>query len=247
MKRVVVITGVAGGIGSATAKLFHENKWLVFGVDFEKPEECTYIDHFIPGDLSKDKDIKNIFDAVKETESYITALVNNAAIQVCKPLIDISLEEWDRVIRINLTSAYLMMRHAFCLMKDKGGAIVNISSVHAISTSMNISAYAASKGALLSLTRATSIEFSSDNIRVNAILPGAVDTPMLRKGLERCMYKDNCNQLDELRKRIPMKRIGHPKEIAEAILFLSDEKRSSYITGQILVVDGGATARLSTE
>jgi NAD(P)-dependent dehydrogenase (short-subunit alcohol dehydrogenase family) len=130
-----------------------------------------------------------------------------------------------------------------------GGAIVNVSSVHAIQTSVNIAAYAASKGGLLALTRAMAIEFAPDNIRVNAILPGAVDTPMLRAGLNRdhVQGSDIQTRLDNLARKTVNGRIGTPDEIAQAIYFLADGERSSFMTGQAMIVDGGATARLSTE
>lgn len=247
MKRIVLITGVSGGIGIATAKLFSENGWYVIGVDLQNPDNSSHIDHFILRNLSEAKEIEKIFEEIIETESHINALINNAAIQVCKPLVEILPAEWENLIRINLTSVYLSMRQAYPLMAKYGGAIVNISSVHAVATSKNISSYAASKGALLSLTRAMAIEFADNNIRVNAVLPGAVDTSMLRDGLKRCVYNGDLNPFDELCKRTPLGRVGKPEEIAEAILFLSENKSSSYITGQLLIVDGGATAKLSTE
>ena len=112
-----------------------------------------------------------------------------------------------------------------------------------------IAAYAASKGALLALTRALAIELAPDSIRVNAVLPGAVDTPMLRSGLTRGHLQGaNVQELmQDLGRRTVMGRVGRPEEIAQAILFLADGDRSSFMTGQTLVVDGGATARLSTE
>ncbi len=127
--------------------------------------------------------------------------------------------------------------------------MVNVSSVHAIQTSANIAAYAASKGGLLALTRAMAIEFAPDNIRVNAILPGAVDTQMLRSGLGRGHVGDgNINQrLENLARKTVSGKVGLPEEIAAAIHFLADQEQSSFMTGQALVVDGGATARLSTE
>ena len=107
-------------------------------------------------------------------------------VQVAKPLVDTTVEEWDVVMATNLRPAFLLAKMAYPLFKAAGGgAIVNVSSVHAVQTSANIAAYAASKGGLLALTRAMAIEFARDNIRVNAILPGAVDTPMLRAGLDR--------------------------------------------------------------
>ena len=150
----------------------------------------------------------------------------------------------------NLRSVFLGIKLAHPLFKAAGGgAIVNVSSVHAVATSANIAAYAASKGGLLALTRATAIEFARDNIRVNAILPGAVDTPMLRAGMNRghVQGEDILQRLDNLARKTVNGRVGQPEEIAHAIYFLADETQSSFMTGQALIVDGGATARLSTE
>jgi len=177
-------------------------------------------------------------------------LVNNAAVQVAKPLVDTTVEEWDAVMASNLRSAFLFVKLAHPLMKAAGGgAVVNVSSVHAIQTSANIAAYAASKGGLLALTRAMAIEFAPDNIRVNAILPGAVDTPMLRAGLGRghVGQGDMQERLDNLARKTVNGKVGTAAEIAHAIYFLADNEQSSFMTGQALVVDGGATARLSTE
>ena len=123
---------------------------------------------------------------------------------------------------------------------------MNVSSVQAIATSANIAAYAASKGAMLALTRALAIELASNNIRVNAVLPGAVDTPMLYSGLSRGHLQGD-NLVEELGFKHVIGRVGQPQEIAQAVYFLADHSRSSFMAGQSLVVDGGATARLSTE
>jgi len=129
------------------------------------------------------------------------------------------------------------------------GSIVNVGSVHAIATSANIAAYAASKGALSALTRALAIKFAPDQIRVNAVLPGAVKTDMLLAGLQRGhLSGDRPDQLlDNLGRKTVMGRVGTSEEIARAILFLADANQSAFMTGQSLVIDGGATARLSTE
>ena len=121
--------------------------------------------------------------------------------------------------------------------------------MHAIATSANIAAYAASKGGLLALTRAVAIEFAPDNIRCNAILPGAVDTPMLHAGLSRDHVTGASleERITDLGNRTVMGRVGRPAEIAQTIVFLADNTRASFVTGQALIVDGGATARLSTE
>jgi NAD(P)-dependent dehydrogenase (short-subunit alcohol dehydrogenase family) len=179
----------------------------------------------------------------------IDALVNNAAIQICKPLIETTPEEWDSVMAVNVRSVYLAVRYMHPFMQGHDGAIVIVSSVHALATSANIAAYAASKGALAALTRALAIELSPDRLRVNAILPGAVDTPMLREGLGRGHVKGEkmADLMEQLGAKHLIGRVGRPEEIAEAILFLADSDYSSFITGQALIVDGGATARLSTE
>ena len=249
MKRVVLITGVTGGIGNATARIFADAGWHVIGVDLLKPEKILGIHHFINADISDPASSKDIFTEVADDVGRIDALVNNAAIQVCKPLVDTTLDEWEATMASNVRSVYLMVRNAYPLMQIYGGSIVNVSSVHALATSANIAAYAASKGALLALTRALAIELASDNIRVNAVLPGAVDTPMLRASLNRGHLEgeDSSNLLQQLGARHALGRIGRPEEIGHAILFLADGDKSSFITGQSLIVDGGAIAKLSTE
>lgn len=180
----------------------------------------------------------------------LNAVVNNAAVQIAKPLLETSIEEWDNVIATNLRSAFIIAKLAYPFLKAASdGSIVNVSSVHAVATSVNISAYAASKGGLLALTRAMAIEFAKDNIRVNAILPGAVDTPMLRAGLQRGHISGGTvlDRLENLARRTVNGRVGQPEEIAHAIYFLADSTQSSYMTGQAMIIDGGATARLSTE
>jgi NAD(P)-dependent dehydrogenase (short-subunit alcohol dehydrogenase family) len=249
MKKVVLITGAASGIGNASAKLFAEEGWHVIGVDLNYIPDSNGIHHFIRANVAEMADSKRFFCEIADEEGHINALVNNAAIQICKPFMETSSADWDMLMRSNLTSAYLTVRHAYPLLRINGGSIINISSVHGIATSINIAAYAASKGALISLTRAMAIEFARDNIRVNSVLPGAVDTPMLRAGLNRGHLDSGepNSMLERLRCKTVIGRIGKPEEIAQAILFLADESRSSFITGQMLIVDGGASAKLSTE
>lgn len=250
-QKTALITGVGGGIGWATASYFIQQGWRVIGVDrIALAEGLPEGNTFIQADVSDHSALTSLFDQVNNSTETLDALINNAAVQVAKPLIETSVEEWDSVMASNLRSAFIFMKLAYPLLSAKGGgAIVNVSSVHAIQTSGNIAAYAASKGGLLALTRATAIEFAPANIRVNAILPGAVDTPMLRAGLNRGHVGDGDlrSRLDNLAKKTVNGRIGLPKEIASAIFFLADNESSSFMTGQAMVVDGGATARLSTE
>jgi NAD(P)-dependent dehydrogenase (short-subunit alcohol dehydrogenase family) len=251
MTKTVLITGAAGGIGRATVALFTEKGWRVLGVDRAHfgdgfPENGL----FIQSDISRGEELEEIFDKVREFTDSLDALVNNAALQIAKPLIETTVEEWDAIMAANLRSVFLGVKLAHPLLKARGGgAVVNVSSVHAIQTSANIAAYATSKGGMLALTRAMAIEFAPDNIRVNAILPGAVDTPMLRAGLGRghVGHGDMQERLDNLARKTVSGKVGTPEEIAQAIYFLADNEQSSFMTGQPMVVDGGATARLSTE
>ncbi|MCB2213787.1 SDR family oxidoreductase [bacterium] len=250
-KKILLITGAAGGIGQATVKTFAGHGWRVIGVDRKPrfdgfPEDGIYIE----ADISLPEQIENIYERVAAETDTLDAVVNNAAVQIAKPLVETTAEEWDMVMASNLRSVFLGAKLAYPLLKAQGGgAIVNVSSVHAVATSADIATYAASKGGLLALTRAMAIEFAPDEIRVNAILPGAVDTPMLRAGLNRghVGHGDMLDRLENLARKTVNGRVGQPGEIARSIYFLADNTQSSFMTGQALIVDGGATARLSTE
>jgi glucose 1-dehydrogenase len=250
MTRTILITGAAGGIGRATVAHFRDRGWRVIGVDRNDfGDGFPAQGMFIRSDISRPEDMQAIFDQLHAQTPSLDGLVNNAATQIAKPLMDTTAEEWDAVMASNLRSVFLGAKLAHPLLAASGGAIVNVSSVHAIQTSANIAAYAASKGGLLALTRAMAIEFAPQNIRVNAILPGAVDTPMLRAGLDRghAIGGSLQERLENLARKTVNGRVGTPREIATAIYFLADNEQSSFMTGQALVVDGGATARLSTE
>ncbi len=249
--KYMLITGAAGGIGRATVQLFAEKGWRVIGVD-RQPFGADFpaTGFFIQADISEPSQWDEIFEQVNGFTDTLDALINNAAYQVSKPLIETSVEEWDAVMASNLRSVFLGAKLAYPLLKARGGgAIVNVSSVHAVATSKDIAAYAASKGGMLALTRAMAIEFAPVNVRVNAILPGAVDTPMLRAGLNRDHAGTGSldERLENLARNTVSGKVGTPEEIAQAMYFLADETQSSFMTGQALIVDGGATARLSTE
>jgi len=249
--KTVLITGAAGGIGRATVQLFAEKGWRVIGVDIS-PFGNSFPENgfFTQADISRGDAMEDIFSKAQQFTDSLDALVNNAALQIAKPILKTSVEEWDSVMAANLRSVFLGVRLAHPLLKmHGGGAVVNVSSVHAVQTSAGMAAYAASKGGLLALTRAMAIEFAPDDIRVNAILPGAVDTKMLRDGLGRGHVGegDITQRLENLARKTVSGKVGLPEEIASAIYFLADNEQSSFMTGQALVVDGGATARLSTE
>jgi glucose 1-dehydrogenase len=249
MTKTVLVTGAAGGIGRATVESFEESGWTVIAVDRQPGSAFSDSVQTVVADVSIPESVDRLFEEVLQTTDRLEALVNNAAIQICKPLVDMQPDEWDSVMGSNLRSVYLTARRGYPLLKRARGSIVNVSSVHALATSIDLAAYAASKGALMALTRAMALEFAPDGIRVNAILPGAVDTKMLRDGLDRGHLSGLTveEQLKALGKRTALGRVGRPNEIARAIQFLVDEEQASFMTGQAMIVDGGATARLSTE
>ncbi len=250
-KRHVVITGASKGIGRATWDIFTKNNWFVIGIGRSPMQgDIPKLGHFIQADVSYEKDWQKIKKETSDITDQLDAIVNNAAIQITKPILDTTVEEWDQVLNANLRSVFLSVKMMHPLLKaGNGGAIVNVSSVHAVATSKEIAAYAASKGGMLALTRALAIELAPDNIRVNTVLPGAVDTEMLKAGLNRDHAGGGsaAQRLENLARKTVSGKIGTAEEIARAIYFLADNDQSSFITGQPLVIDGGATARLSTE
>ena len=246
---LALVTGAARGIGLATAQAFVARGWTVVGID---REACA-----VPGvfaelwtlDVSDEDAVARTVASLAQSHGRLDALVNNAAICPSASLLETTGAQFDQVMAVNVKGAFLLTKHAHPLLAAAKGAIVNVASVHAVATSANIAAYAASKGALLAMTRALAIELAPVGIRVNAVLPGAVDTDMLRAGLSRghLAAAGVDDQLAQLASRTVLGRIGAPSEIAAAVCFLADPAQSSFMTGQALVVDGGATARLSTE
>ena len=249
MKKVVVVTGCNGGIGSATCAKFKEEDWAVVGIDIRQLEGLSNLDRFVKADIGNSLEIEALCQSITEREKRVDAIINNAALQVCKPFQEMKVVEWDQVINVNMRAPFFLVSSLYSLLKKSKGSVVNVSSVHAVATSKNILAYAASKGGLTTLTRSLAVECADDGVRVNAVLPGAVDTTMLRDGLKRGHVEGNTEE--SLVRALGLKhligRVGQPEEIAEAIFFLADSTKSSFITGQCITIDGGATIKLSTE
>lgn len=246
MTQVVAITGVSGGIGAATAARFHDAGWSVAGIDLVDAPRTTPMAAFTTLDL-RGAGIGADLEAFLAALPGLDALVNVAAIQGVERIDATPVAAWDEVLDANARGTFLAMQAAYPYLQRSKGAVVNVASVHAMATTPGAAPYAASKGAIVALTRAAAIEWAP-HVRVNAVAPGAVDTGMLRQGLQRVVPREGLDAaLAGLARRIPLGRIGRPEEIAEAILFLADGRRSSFITGQTLVADGGALARLSTE
>jgi len=248
-QRVVLVTGAEGGIGSATCELFSDRGWYVVGTGRRQSSAKVGYGRFFNADISKEEDIKNLISSINADENRLDAIINNAAYQFNGNVIDTPINEWDMVHAVNLRAPFLICKYGFELLKKSKGAVVNVSSVHAVATSKKISAYATSKGGIEAFTRAIAIEWASFGIRVNSLLPGAVDTQMLRAGFVRGHLADGDveAQLNEIGKSAPLGRVGQPEEIAKAIYFLSDSNESSFITGQSLIADGGVIAKLSSE
>lgn len=234
MTRTAVVTGAAGGIGSAVCDALAAQGWDVVAVDRVAVQR--------PGALRLDlADAALVLERLGTLER-VDALVNNAAIQLFKPLAETSIAEWDDVHHVNLRGAFVCLQACCRQLVRSRGSIVNVASVHALATSRSIAAYAAAKGGLTALTRAAALELGPAGVRVNAVLPGAIDTSALRAGFARAADAE-----DRLLRRTPLGRIGVPRDVAEAVAFLVDDDRSGFVTGQELVVDGGALAQLSTE
>lgn len=234
MRPVVVVTGAAGGIGAATCDLLQGYGWEVIPIDrlpIDRPLALQV-------DIADAEAVTNALSALPRVD----ALVNNAAVQLYKSLLDTTVEEWDMIAAVNIRGAFVCLKAVHNQLAAARGSVVNVASVHANATSHSIAAYAATKGGLSAFTRAAAIEMAPLGVRVNVVLPGAVDTPALRDGFSR---KADAEQT--LVDRTPLRRIGHPRDVAQAIAFLIDRDRSAFITGQDLAVDGGALARLSTE
>ena len=248
-KKVVLITGIAGGIGFATGMKFKQEGWTVIGIDKVVNKKVNELFNVYKIDIKDDTQVWKIIKEIRIKYHKLNCIVNNAAYQICKPIYESTIDDWNDIMSVNVRAPFLLAKYGFDLLRESKGTIINISSVHAITTSKNIGLYASSKGSLAALTRAMALEYANFGIRVNCILPGAVNTNMLKRGISRDLFGNDTIKirLENLGKKHCIGRIGEPEEIAEVILFLSDNNRSSYIVGQSIVVDGGATIQLSTE
>jgi NAD(P)-dependent dehydrogenase (short-subunit alcohol dehydrogenase family) len=234
-----VVTGSSGGIGQALCKAFRAKGYRVIGIDLVPSDT---VDVYLDIDLARlveaayfAASMARILDAL--SRSPLRALVNNAALQITRPVTELTAEDWQSSLGVNVIAPFLLSR-GLCdrLARDKG-CIVNIGSVHARLTKPGFAAYSTSKAALEGLTRALAVELRS-RVRVNVLAPGAVDTPMLRAG-----FAGNPDALAALGEAHPLGRIATPEEIARAACFLASDD-AEFVTGAVLQVDGGVGARL---
>lgn len=232
--KVCIVTGGTSGIGRATAERLGEEggKVLVVGRDEERGKEVVdYINskggkaQFADVDIADAKAVEGAVNQALTSWGRIDVVVNNAAMMTFTPIVDLSVEEWDHVQAVNLRAVFLFCK--FTIPHMKGGAIVNVSSVHAFQSTANVIPYASSKGGMEALSRGVALEYDMAQVRINCVAPGAVDTAML---WDNPNIKSGAEKLEGA--------IGQPADIASAICYLaSDEAR--YINGTTLVVDGG--------
>ena len=247
--KVAIVTGAASGIGAAIVDVFLEAGGRVVAVDRD-PDLPARVQPFGPrpemlrcvvGDVAEEAAAAAYTNAALDAFGRIDVMINNAAVSVVKPIHEHTPEEWDRVLGINVKSLYWSARHVVPVMKAQGGGLfLNTGSISSVVGIPGQGAYAPSKGAVAQITRQMAIEYARDGIRANAVCPGTVDTPMLRKAAE-----DSGNPkafLDGLAAGHPIGRIAAAEEIAQFFLFLASD-RARFFTGAVLMIDGGFTAQ----
>jgi meso-butanediol dehydrogenase / (S,S)-butanediol dehydrogenase / diacetyl reductase len=240
--RVAIVTGGASGIGLAAARrLAAEGANVVLaGLDTDKPAEIAgrlqaSAEAAVWGvscDVASERQVQQTIEDVMARFSRLDIVVNSAGVMIFKPLEQQTEEDWSKVLGVNLLGTVFFTKHAFFHMLH-GGSIVNISSIHAEQTTPLVSSYAASKGAVLSFTRAAAIEGKEKGIRVNAVLPGAIDTPMLRANPNIQSGAETIDPSD----------VGSPDDVASAVVYLASDA-ASFVTGTAIRVDGGRLSRL---
>jgi NAD(P)-dependent dehydrogenase (short-subunit alcohol dehydrogenase family) len=247
--KVAVVTGAANGMGRATALLFAQEGARVVIGDVDALGGSSAVEEirdwggealFVPCDVSKEAEVRELIHSAEHEYGGLHTIFNNAGIeQPVTPSSDVTEELFDRVIGINLKGTFFGCKHAIPLLKKNGGTIVNNSSVSAFANVGGNIAYGSSKGAIMSMTRILAIEYARENIRVNAICPGVIDTPMNQRNLEQS------EDQDAVRERwmsvTPLGRMGTPEEIARTVLYLASDM-SSFTTGIGLLIDGGRVA-----
>lgn len=248
--KVAMITGGGSGIGAAVTERFiaegarvcitgrRKGKLEEEAGAFPKGSVVT-----VPGDVSSENDVTKIVDAALTINGKIDILVNNAATDIRAPLVNLPLADWQRVLEVNLTGPFMMMKAIIPLMiKNGGGSIINISSVGGLKSMPGATAYGASKAGLISLTQHAALEYGPNNVRCNVICPGATRTSLLEDalgGMANEMKVEKQIVFKRFTSPLPLKRVAKPGEIAGVCYFLASED-SSFMTGAVLIADGGA-------
>ena len=243
--KVCIVTGAGKGVGREVAKIFYDSgaKLALISRDKADLESLLSEGKFspdrilsVPGDVSEEAVVKDLIEKVIGKFGRIDVLINNAGMRFRKPLMETSSDEWQKVIWTNLGSTFLMCREVGQQMiKQKSGRIVNMASIVGTLGLPDLSAYGASKGGIISLTKCLAIEWAPHNINVNVIAPGFCETSYADN------FKKNKDLYDFTIERTPQKRWGSARDVANACLYLSSDM-SDYVTGEVLTVDGGWSA-----
>lgn len=248
--KISIITGGATGIGKATVETFAKEGAKVIFCDINKKlgmrnqkefDKMGLETFFVHTDVSKESSVKKLIAFAKKKFNRVDTLFNNAGIeQPVTPSHKVDLKTFEKIISVNLKGVFICCKYVLPLMiKNKKGCIVNNSSISAFANVGGNISYASSKGGVMSLTRVLAIEYAKLNIRVNAVCPGVIDTPMNDRNLNRA--KDKAKLKKNWKIITPLGRVASPYELAQTVLFLSSDK-SSFITGVGLLVDGGRAA-----
>ena len=252
--KAAIVTGGALGIGQAVAKkLAEEGASVVICSDREDQVEEAAEElrgeklevQSLRADVTSSDDMRRLVAFTVENYGGVDILVNSAGVQRYGTVVETEEQVWDEVLAINLKGIYLASKHAIPEMRERGGgAIVNLSSVQAFASQKGVAAYTASKGGINALTRAMALDHAEENIRVNAVCPGSVDTPMLRWAADLFKGEKTAEETVEgFGKMHPLGRVARPEEVAEVISFLASPK-ASFVTGGEYKVDGGLLAAL---
>jgi NAD(P)-dependent dehydrogenase (short-subunit alcohol dehydrogenase family) len=241
--RVALVTGGTGGIGTAICKRLAKEGAVVIAADRHAPNvELPDGIFFHDLDVTQEDSVTKLMDSVEYNQGQIDILVNAAGIEIEKTIEDTSLDDWNRIFAVNVTGTFLVSKYALPLMRKTGaGSIINFGSYDGFIADPQLAAYCATKGAVHALTRAMACDHGPENIRVNAICPGYIDTPMLQS------FFGDSGDIESLQQAVrdvhPMRLYGTPDDIAGLVNWLAgDEAR--YASGQLWVLDGGLTAQV---
>lgn len=239
--KVAIITGGASGIGAATARLFVEEGAKVVLVDLNE-EQGKAVEAelkaqnaealFVKANITSEEEVQNIYKETIAAFGKVDIVFNNAGIGRVTPTEELEYAEWRNTVNVDLDGVFLVARDAIReMLKSGGGTIVNTASMYGWVGSPGSAAYNAAKGGVINLTRSLALEYATKNIRVNALAPGFIDTPIIPE-----------ESKEVLKTMTPMQRLGQSEEMAKAVLFLASDD-SSFMTGNVLTVDGGYTAQ----
>lgn len=252
--KIAVVTGGRGGIGRAICQRFEKEGATVYAADLSAGGSLAADDapgHFLPLDVTSEDSVRAAMDTVTSQHGRLDVLVNAAGIEIEETIENTSLEQWNRIFAVNVTGTFLVSKYALPLLRQStasgGASVVNFGSYDGFIADPGLAAYCATKGAVHALTRAMACDHGPEGIRVNAICPGYVDTPMLQSFFEGEGSGGEGGDINSLRKAVedvhPMRTFGRPEDMANLVNWLSSDE-ARYAAGQLWVLDGGLSAQV---